>query len=149
VIRPITAAEARPLRHAVLRPGEPAEQIVFPGDDDPRAWHLGAFRDGRLVGIASIYVEPMPDVLDAAPTDWRLRGMATAAEVRGAGLGGELLAACIEHVRDAGGTRLWCNARTPAAGFYKRYRFTTHGEEFDIPGIGPHYRMSRIIDPRE
>ncbi|HEX7880443.1 MAG TPA: GNAT family N-acetyltransferase [Candidatus Eisenbacteria bacterium] len=145
MIRAISAAETRPLRQAVLRPHQRVEELVYPGDDDPRTHHLGAFDGGRLVGIASIYVEPMVAMPDAGPTDWRLRGMATAPEMRGTGLGGALLEACIEHSRNHGGTRLWCNARVPAAGFYLRYGFVVHGEEFDLPGIGPHYLMSRRI----
>ncbi|TPW08355.1 MAG: acetyltransferase, partial [bacterium] len=83
----------------------------------------------------------------APTTDWRLRGMATLPEARGTGLGGALLEACLDHIARNGGTRLWCNARTTAAGFYVRYSFNIHGEAFDLPGIGPHYRMSRLISP--
>jgi len=146
-ILPIAAAETRPLRQSVLRPQQKAEELVYPGDDDPRSRHLGAFVDDRLVGIASLYVEPMPDVTDASASDWRLRGMATLPEARGTGLGGALLEACLEHIRSMGGTRLWCNARVPASGFYVRYGFLVHGDAFELPGIGPHYLMSRSIDP--
>jgi hypothetical protein len=38
---------------------------------------------------------------------------------------------------------VWCNARTPAAGFYGRAGFATEGEEFELPSIGPHFLMSR------
>ncbi|MDZ4804632.1 MAG: GNAT family N-acetyltransferase [Candidatus Eisenbacteria bacterium] len=155
MIRPIVAAETRYLRQAVLRPQQAAVELVYPGDDDPRTRHLGAFVGDRLVGISSIYVEPMPALSGDRPspgvdpgtgdTDWRLRGMATLPEVRGTGLGGALLDACLDHVGTKGGTRLWCNARTTAAGFYLRHRFEIHGEEFELPGIGPHYRMSRAI----
>ena len=37
---------------------------------------------------------------------------------------------------------VWCNARTPARGFYERYGFVAEGEEFELPDIGPHFRMS-------
>jgi predicted GNAT family N-acyltransferase len=53
--------------------------------------------------------------------------------------GGRAEAYAAEH----GATRLWCNARTPAVGFYERHGWTTVGEEFDVPPIGPHYRMVR------
>src|SRR5690606_13479424 len=58
MIRPISAAETRPLRSLVLRPGAPPETLVYPGDDHPEALHLGAFEGDRLVGIATVYPEP-------------------------------------------------------------------------------------------
>ena len=62
LIRPISAAETRPMRQSVLRPGKTLEELVYPGDDDPACAHLGAFDEaGRLVGIATVF----PDI--AAP----------------------------------------------------------------------------------
>ncbi len=92
------------------------------------------------MGIASLYREDRP----GGPTEgWRLRGMATEADVRGAGFGTALLAAAIEHVAASGGRELWCNARLVAVGFYQRAGFGVVSEEFDIPGIGPHVVMAR------
>jgi len=95
---------------------------------------------GVVVGVASIAPEPHPR--DAAEGDWRVRGMATAESVRGTGAGAALLAACVEHARAHGGRRAWCNARTPAAGFYARAGWTVESEVFEIEGIGPHVIMS-------
>lgn len=138
-IRPITAAQTHPLRLAVLRPGRPLESVVFPGDDAPQACHLGAFSGEDIFGIASLYPEPLPG--EAASGDWRLRGMAIAPDHQRQGIGRVLLAACLEHVRSQGGTRLWCNARSTARCFYEAQGFTIRGEEFDIPGVGPHFVM--------
>jgi len=102
--------------------------------------HFGAFDGERLVGIVSLYREDRPD---GPERGWRLRGMATETDVRGAGFGTALLAACIEHVAASGGGELWCNARLAALGFYRRAGFEVVGEEFDIPGIGPHVVMAR------
>jgi predicted GNAT family N-acyltransferase len=67
--------------------------------------------------------------------------MATDPE-RGRGTGGALLRACVDHARHEGGTRVWCNARTPARGFYEHAGFVAEGEEFALPDIGPHYLMA-------
>ena len=40
---------------------------------------------------------------------------------------------------------LWCNARLVAVEFYKSLGFKIIGEIFDIPSIGPHYKMYRSI----
>ncbi len=143
-IRPLTAAETRPLRSAVLRPGQPPASLAYPGDDAPGSFHAGAVVGGEVVGIATVYPEPMPlapeDVLDAANA-FRLRGMATRPDLQGTGLGRAVLLRCLEHVRDAGAEVLWCNARVPALGFYRRLGFETVGDVFEIAGIGPHFLM--------
>lgn len=133
----------RPLRQRVLRPHQTVAEQVYAGDDDPRAAHFAAL-DGRdqVVGVASITPEPHPGG-DGGPGDFRVRGMATDPEGgRGTGAGGALLHACLDHARAAGATRVWCNARTPARGFYERYGFVAEGEEFALPEIGPHYVMA-------
>lgn len=142
-IRAISAAGTRPLRSAILRPGQPPDMLVYPGDDAPDTLHLGAFEGDELVGIASIYHEPQPG--DERPGAWRLRGMATIDRVRGKGHGRALLTACIDAIRARGGELLWCNARTPAMGFYKSLGFSVRGEPFELPGIGEHFLMWRAI----
>ncbi len=142
-IRPIEAAQTYPLRIAVLRPGRPLEAAVFPSDDVPGAWHLGAFVGAEVVGIASIFPEawPLETDLDAGSKQWRLRGMAVDAGFQRRGLGAELVRGCLAHVAAQGGTMLWCNARLVALEFYLSLGFESVGEEFDIPGVGPHFLM--------
>jgi GNAT superfamily N-acetyltransferase len=71
----------------------------------------------------------------------QLRGMATAAEAQRTGLGRALVMGCVAFAREKGARLLWCNARTYAAGFYSKLGFEIVGKEFDIPDVGPHYRM--------
>jgi predicted GNAT family N-acyltransferase len=136
LIRTVAADDVRPLRHRVLRPSQAFEETVYPGDD--AGVHLGAFAGDDLVGIASLYRE---DRSGGPAGGWRLRGMATDAGVRGAGFGAALLAGCLDHVTEAGGSELWCNARMAAVGFYRRAGFEVVSDEFDVPGIGPHVVM--------
>lgn len=140
-VRAITPAQVRQLRHAVLRPFDPPEKLVYAGDDDPDTLHAGAFEGDALVGIASVCREPMPDGSDDG--HWRLRGMATLPEARGRGYGRALLEHCFAHIRSQGGTLLWCNARVAALGFYEHLGFVAQGEQFEIVPIGPHYVMTR------
>lgn len=151
VIRVITAEQTRPLRARILRPGQPAEQLVYPGDDAPDTLHAGAILDDQIVGIATVSRQ-MPLAHFILPEDdlkscWQLRGMATIPEVRGQGWGGRLLRVIIGHAAAHGGTFLWCNARTPVLGFYRRYRFVVRGDQFMIPHAGPHYFMCRPLQP--
>jgi GNAT superfamily N-acetyltransferase len=144
-IGPVALPDVRRLRSLVLRPGVAPDALAYPGDETPGAVHVGAYDGDRLVGIASLNREAyaaQPGV-DA----WRLRGMATLPDVRGAGHGRAMLEHAFAQVRAAGGELLWCNARVVALGFYRRLRFVTQGAEFDIPPIGPHYVMTRRLVP--
>jgi predicted GNAT family N-acyltransferase len=146
VIRTISAAATRPMRREVLRPGQRLEDLAYPGDDDADTRHFGAFLGERIVGIASIYRRPRPGGND--PFDWQLRGMASAADRRGTGVGALLLLAALDHAAAAGGRHCWCHARVAAAGFYRRYGFAALGEVYEIAGIGPHLLMLRPLADR-
>ena len=139
-VRVITAPEARPLRHAVLRPGRPLSAGNFSGDDDPTTRHFGAYRDGVLLGVASVYRAELPEKPGVPAV--QLRGMAVEPDVRGSGIGRQLIHACVEFSRDNGVGLLWCNARVTAVGFYRKLGFEIIGEEFEIPDVGPHFRMA-------
>lgn len=141
MIRQITASQTYEIRGEILRPGQPEDRRRFSDDDHPKTLHLGAFKDDKLVGVATVQHHPVPGTTDASA--WRLRGMATLPEVRGEGYGEKLLLATIGHVAAKGGTIYWCNARTPALGFYKKHGFEPSGEEFTIEESGPHYYMAR------
>ena len=140
-IRSLTAEETVPLRWVILRTGLPRETAVFPGDEAATSRHFGALIEGRLVGVATIHLAPMP----GGSESYQVRGMATVEEVRGIGAGSALLAACAAEARREGARRLWCNARTPAAGFYEKHGFARLGEAFEIPTAGPHFLMARSL----
>ena len=147
-VRVITPEETWPLRLAVLRPGRPIESAQFPGDDAPTTRHFGAFRQGHLLGIASLYLAEMP-----GRPGWpafQLRGMATAPEARGMGLGRALVHASIAFACEGGVQMLWCNARSGAVAFYRKRGFEIVGGEFEIPDVGPHFRMVlRMADGKQ
>jgi len=138
-VRLITAEDTWQLRLAVLRPGRPITSAKFPGDDEPETRHFGAFQDGHLLGIASVYRTEMPE--QPGLPAYQLRGMATAREARGRGLGRELVRACAEFACQREARLIWCNARVGAVGFYRKLGFEIIGQEFEIPDVGPHYRM--------
>lgn len=159
-IETVLAANTRPLRHAILRPNQPIDACVYPGDDAPDSFHLG-IRDeaghgtGDLIAVASFYREPLPAQPTDQPTDQpdddpqlRIRGMAVLPAHRGKGLGRSLVDAGLAvAIRQSPPPSLvWCNARTTAAGYYAKLGFSPRGDEFEIEGIGPHFVMARVID---
>ncbi len=142
-IRAIPALQTRSLRERVLRPGQSADELEYPRDDAADTRHFGAYLGNELVGVASIYRELQPDAQESVA--WRLRGMATDTSVRRTGIGGALVEACKFHVANLGGTRIWCNARSSAVGFYLALGFRAEGREFELPGIGTHVLMWRPV----
>jgi len=156
------AAEATwPLRRQVLRPTRSLPECAYPGDDDPRAAHAAAVsspvapgtdprtaRDAKTAIVAVGTVIPEAAPFDPDRTDaWRIRGMATAAAARHGGLGTAVLDLLVDHVGRCGGGLLWCHARTPALGLYRRAGFRPRGEVFELPEIGPHQVMWRTVAP--
>ena len=142
-IRILGLAEILPIRHEVLRPGRPLETARYANDEEPGVVHLGAYRDGELLAVGSLYVAEMPDRPGVAAI--QIRGVATLPKARGTGLGTALMAAAREQAREKGARILWCNARVSAAGFYRKLGFEIVSEEFEIPNIGPHYLM--VLNP--
>jgi GNAT superfamily N-acetyltransferase len=135
-VRVVDAEVTLPLRQAVLRPHQTHDEVRAQGDGLPGV----AVLDGeRVLACASVREEPMPG--DARPGDWRLRGMASDPAVRGQGYGALALTGALDYARDRGARRIWCNARTPAVGFYERHGFRAVGDEFSIEHAGPHYVM--------
>lgn len=86
----------------------------------------------------------MGSVIPQDDGTWRVRGMATAPEARGRGLGAQVLHELIGHARGHGATRIWCYARPAARTLYERAGFVAVGEPFDEPGLGPHQRMELL-----
>lgn len=152
----VRAADVRPLRGEVLRPGQPVDRLVYPGDDDVGTLHLAAFSDtqrsGTACAIASLYLEPIPNRVEAsrcgvAPGSpgVRIRGMATAKAFRGRGLGRKLVERGLSEIHSTHTDRLpaWCNARTSAAGYYEKLGFVVASPLFNLPDIGEHVVMVR------
>ncbi|MBX6372287.1 MAG: hypothetical protein IRZ02_08545 [Acidothermus sp.] len=155
----------RTLRWRVLRPTQPREAAVYPGDDGPETFHVAVLArdadavpapdaDALLAGdadavlagdadavlaCASFYLEPTPD----GRPGWRLRGMAAAVPRRGHGTAALLFG--WEEVRRRGGALVWCNARLTAVPFYQRHGFVVTSGEFDVPPLGLHVRMEKTL----
>jgi GNAT superfamily N-acetyltransferase len=142
-IRRISAIETLQLRQQVLRPNQRPEEQVYPNDDAPDTLHAGAFRDGMLIGIATVFRDAPPG--ETNPRAWRLRGMAVLPEMQGQGIGRALVEFCVAYIRAQNGALLWCNGRTSARAFYESLGFRATGAEFDLPVSGAHFVFRREL----
>lgn len=143
VMEPRTAVvpveEIFELRWRVLRPGLPRTSAIFLEDGHPLAFHMAAYDgDGgdEVVACVTLFPEQLPG--DSAIA-YRIRGMASAPEVRGRGYGAALLHAALEQARQRGAELVWCNGRTSARGFWEGQGFMAVGEEFVLEPAGPHF----------
>lgn len=134
----IKASQVLALRSLVLREGKPHNECVFPGDNDPDAFHLGFEKNGELICVASFHVQDREGFAGKA---YQLRGMATHPDWQGKGIGNQLVNFAIVYLRGRGVNYLWCNARQKAYRFYLSLGFEFISDEFDISGIGPHKAM--------
>src|SRR5215213_6692241 len=92
-IREITAEQTIALRWPILRTGLPRQTAAFEGDDDPGTRHFGGYLGEELVGVASVYRAPLPEMPEAEEPR-QLRGMAVLEKARGLHCGVALVRHC-------------------------------------------------------
>lgn len=141
IVEPIPPAETLDLRQRILRPHQPRQECVYPLDDHPQTLHLGCRVGGRLVAVGTVLPEDRDGGLLTG--EWRIRGMAVDGIHQGQGLGRRILQGLIAHGVATRGRAIWCNGRTGVEGFYKGEGFERVGDEFQLPGIGPHVLLVR------
>ncbi|NVK09865.1 MAG: GNAT family N-acetyltransferase [Tenacibaculum sp.] len=141
-IKNISAQETYKIRLAVLRNNIDLP-YKFKEDEFENTFHLGAFYNNKLVGIAS-FMRNRIDVVKGE--QYQLRGMATLPEVRGMGAGTSLIEEAKRTLKAKDINVLWCNARKEAVGFYESLNFVTIGEEFEVQKVGPHFKMYYIVN---
>jgi GNAT superfamily N-acetyltransferase len=133
----------RELRYRVLREplGMPYETTFFSGDDLATTLHLVGSWDREPIGCLTLLVpEPNHSRRTTNRPMVQLRGMAVLSQHQGSGVGRALLE-FVHRLAGTNGWDLWCNAREHAVPFYAKHGWRVEGDPFDIPGIGPHWKM--------
>lgn len=134
------------LRQKVLRPNKSIEDARYPEDEQSTTFHLGLYYENQLVSVLTLAYQACKLINSGCP--YRLRGMATDDRYRGQGFGSRLILGAHEILREKKCDLVWCHARVQAFGFYEKAGYSFIGNFFDIPGIGPHKVMYKIINPR-
>lgn len=134
------------LRHKILRPGLPIETAQFDGDRDIGTHHFACFHVDNMPGEPLCCVSYMSRDYKGKP-GWQLRGMATQTEMAGKGIGKALVSHAEKLLSERTNIKtFWCNARSESTGFYEKIGWTIQSPEFDIPGVGPHYVMVKVLN---
>ncbi len=138
IFRVCSVQELLQLRADILRPGLPIESAIFKGDEDKDTIHFGAFDGDNCLCCLTL----MLNESEGKPA-YQLRGMATAENVQGKGVGKNLIKFTYNWLASNSDVlNLWCNARIVALGFYRKAGWQVSGEEFMIEGVGPHFKMT-------
>ncbi|NVO83351.1 GNAT family N-acetyltransferase [Hymenobacter terrestris] len=132
-IRAISADETYELRHQVLWPGEPVSYIKL--GNDAVGLHFGAFRNGKLVSVISLFIDGSVA---------RFRKFATRPDCQGQGIGSQLLRHVINEARRRGARRLWCDARARNEAFYRAFKLEPEGNRI-YRGTEPYILMARDL----
>ena len=135
MIKKISAAETHDLRKNVLGDNITDYQFIYEGDDEETTYHLGYFKDEKLVGILTI--------MQTKENVFQFRGMAVSKNCQGENIGKELLDFATDFVKPEA-EKIWLNARKNIIPFYLKSGFNEDGELFYIQNIGLHLKMSKL-----
>lgn len=140
----VPGVETYELRHRVLGRGTTPADVESADDSDPDSGHYAIKIDGDVVATGTIRRKPSPRGQEQA---WQIRGMAVRPELRGRGLGSDVLSDLIRHAETGGADLIWCYARVAARTLYERYGFEVEGEPFDDSVAGTQVLMVRRSRP--
>ena len=140
-IKKITASETYPIRLEVLRKNVPLPH-EFIGDLDTDTFHLGAFKNDKLIAISSFMKVKNSNFVGE---QYQLRGMATLAKFQGFGSGKLMMKKAFSILATLKIDCLWCNARIIALNFYEKQGLKTFGKLFSIKYVGDHYVMFKNL----
>lgn len=144
LIKEISADKTYALRHPLLREGRPIESCAMEGDDHSHTIHLGAYLDGRLIGILSAMPNSCAECLEQSA--YQLRGIAVIHDLQGRGVAKTLIYKAIEILCDRYKTKcIWLNARIAAQTLYLATGFIPIGAQFEIEPIGKHQRFVKFF----
>jgi ribosomal protein S18 acetylase RimI-like enzyme len=147
--------EIQQLRNEVLWPHKTFEQCVLVTDHLPSTFHFGVQVDGITVACVTLQRESTDKLKQDSSKDisqdalqekqYRLRAMAVREGYRGQGFGDAIVEAGLNHLRELGVEVVWCDARVAALNFYRRLHFSELEEEYEIPIIGMHRFMWKVL----
>ncbi len=131
------------LRNEVLWPHKSFEQCVLETDHLPSTFHFGVKVGGLTVATVTLQQEKNQRLQQEK--QYRLRAMAVREGYRGQGFGDAIVEAGLNHLRELGVEGVWCDARVAALNFYRRLHFNELEEEYEIPIIGMHRFMWKVL----
>lgn len=132
------------MRHKVLRPNLPFSDVKYDTDYHPESFHIGAYEENELIGIASFNLEQCEEFCGEG--HYRLRAMAVLPSHRRCGVGSALIHRGEDILRSRSAEVLWCKGRVHVQEYYEKIGFQPYGKVFDYPTLGPHIIMMKTLE---
>ena len=144
-IKQISALETYPLRHPLLRKGQPLASCKLENDDHPASIHLGAYTDKQIIGVLSALPNPCPDYETLKA--YQLRAMAVEPAFQRKKIATHLIQYLYKKIKTIDSIELiWLNARIAANELYLKNDFQPIGNPFLIEPIGRHQRFIKLLN---
>jgi predicted GNAT family N-acyltransferase len=130
-------SQVTPLRMRVFVQEQGVHESLEIDEQDPLSLHVAALNAlGNCVATGRL----LPSIKACS----RIGRMAVERQLRGAGLGSEVLLALIERARQRGDQSILLHAQLSAQGFYEKVGFKPHGGTFEEAGIA-HIEMKLVL----
>ncbi len=131
------------LRNEVLWPHKTFENCILETDRLSTTFHFGVQIDGLTVATVTLQQENSSKL--SQEKQYRLRAMAVREGYRGQGFGDAIVEEGLKYLSSIGVEVVWCDARVAALNFYRRLQFEELEEEYEIPIIGLHRFMWKVL----
>ena len=135
--------EIQQLRNEVLWPHKTFENCILESDRLPTTFHFGVKVEGLTVATVTLQQESSSKL--PQEKQYRLRAMAVREGYRGQGFGDAIVEEGLKYLKELGIEVVWCDARIAALNFYRRLQFEELEEEYEIPIIGLHRFMWKVL----
>lgn len=112
------------LRQSVMYPDKDIDFVKLP--DDGKGIHIGYYEDDKLVSVMSIFMGDGKEI--------QFRKLATQQDKQKKGYASALMKWLMDYAKDVKLSRVWCNARVNATGFYKNFGFVETDQVFSQNG---------------
>ncbi|MEO5911403.1 MAG: GNAT family N-acetyltransferase [Pelobium sp.] len=113
------------IRQAELYPKLPLKELQLHEDED--GIHFGLFHQNKLIAVVSYF--------DKGGSIIQFRKFATLKEFQHRGFGAALLNYIFAYAEEQKIKKIWCNARSTAIDFYKKFGMEETEERFSRDGI--------------
>ena len=142
-IKLINQLETYDFRRIYLRNNTSDKELYMWDEEHESAqqFHIGAFCNNGLVGIASAYEQNIDDKKNC----FRIRGLGVIPLMQQHGIATDILKEIINTCSKLKAKYIWCNSRVEVTNFYQRNGFKIISEPFDIPKIGSVVKMIKTL----
>ncbi len=111
--------EVLAMRQQVMYPDKSIEFVQLPDDD--MGLHIGVYENEELMSVMSVFLHGR---------EVQFRKLATCTDMQRKGYASALMQWLTDYANDMKFDRLWCNARTNATGFYKKFGYKETDKSF-------------------